>query len=78
MPTSQALDFDVHDLPMDVFDLTVSGLEVETLTLRPGAEIVASLSTKCYPCSGTTGCASCNGPDYPTYLPGTDGDEDEE
>ncbi|MGR6919181.1 thiomuracin/GE37468 family thiazolyl RiPP peptide [[Actinomadura] parvosata] len=76
MPTSRPLDFDVHDLPMDIFDLTVSGLEVETLTLRPGTEIVASLSTKCYPCSGTTGCSSCT--DKPHSLPGIDEDEDEE
>ena len=40
MPPVSTLDFDVHDLPMDVFDLTVSGLEVQTLTLGRGYDIV--------------------------------------
>ncbi|WP_188194657.1 thiomuracin/GE37468 family thiazolyl RiPP peptide [Nonomuraea sp. SYSU D8015] len=77
MPTDQTLDFDVQDLPMDVFDLTISGLEVQTLTLGRGLDVVAScLSTRCYPCSGTTGCSSCT--DHPAPLaPDLDEDEDE-
>ncbi|MEV4804007.1 thiomuracin/GE37468 family thiazolyl RiPP peptide [Nonomuraea sp. NPDC049421] len=76
MPTTEMLDFDVQDLSMDVFDLTVSGLEVETLTMGRGLDVVAScLSTRCYPCSGTGGCGSCTDDPLPV-APGIDEDEE--
>ncbi|RVX44995.1 hypothetical protein EDD27_7771 [Nonomuraea polychroma] len=73
MPPTQTLDFDVHDLPMDVFDLTVSGLEVQTLTLGRGMDVVASCCgpTRCYVCCSGCGCA-----DDPYSVP--DLDEEEE
>jgi hypothetical protein len=48
----ERLDFDVESLPMDVFELVDSGLEVESLTAGHGMlENGAS--------SGTSGCCSC-------------------
>ena len=75
MPPVSTLDFDVHDLPMDVFDLTVSGLEVQTLTLGRGYDIVASCTfTKCV---GPSGCVcGCGGIDKPHADPDDDIDEE--
>ncbi|MFI7453178.1 thiomuracin/GE37468 family thiazolyl RiPP peptide [Nonomuraea sp. NPDC049714] len=76
MPPVPTLDFDVHDLPMDVFDLTVSGLEVQTLTLGRGYDVVASCAaTKC---AGPSGCGCCSGcTDDPYSEPDADVDAEE-
>ncbi|CAM3351849.1 GE37468 family thiazolyl peptide [Kibdelosporangium persicum] len=65
MSTSRRLDFDLENLPMDVFDIVDSGLTVESLTAGHGmAENGASCSAPgggCSGCSGTTWdcCCSC-------------------
>ncbi|MEV1243857.1 thiomuracin/GE37468 family thiazolyl RiPP peptide [Nonomuraea sp. NPDC050022] len=74
MPPDQTLDFDVHDLPMDVFDLTVSGLEVQTLTLGRGMDVVASC---CGPTRCIVGCGGCSCLDKPEPIVGPDEEEEE-
>ncbi|MFI6482496.1 hypothetical protein ACIBH1_31500 [Nonomuraea sp. NPDC050663] len=75
MPTVTTLDFDVHDLPMDVFDLTVSGLEVQTLTLGRGYDIVNGPFTNCH---GVSGCGCCSGcTNEPRSEPDDDTDTEE-
>lgn len=55
--TSQKLDFDLADLPMDVFDLADSGLTVQSLTAGHGMpEYGASDSSSA--CSCCTNIAS--------------------
>ncbi|SEG89473.1 hypothetical protein SAMN05444920_106455 [Nonomuraea solani] len=74
MPPVSTLDFDVHDLPMDVFDLTVSGLEVQTLTLGRGYDIVNGPFTNCH---GVSGCVcGCGSIDKPHADPDDDIDEE--
>jgi hypothetical protein len=46
MPDSDVLDFDLDTVPVDVFDLEDSGLEVETLTTGHGQQS-ACLSLSC-------------------------------
>jgi hypothetical protein len=51
MATTSDLDFDLDDLPVDVFDLDDRGLSVESLTAGHGmAELGASCSS-CSPCT---------------------------
>ncbi|WP_017623395.1 thiomuracin/GE37468 family thiazolyl RiPP peptide [Nocardiopsis chromatogenes] len=53
------LDLDVQDLPMDVFDLGSTGLELETLTTGHGMQEHAA-STGSMPCSfNTVCCCAC-------------------
>jgi hypothetical protein len=65
MSTSHRLDFDLENLPMDVFDIVDSGLMIESLTAGHGmAENGASCAAPgggCSGCSGTTWdcCCSC-------------------
>lgn len=75
MPPVSTLEFDVHDLPMDVFDLTVSGLEVQTLTLGRGYDIVNGPFTSCLGVSGCV-CGCGGGPDKPHADPDDDMDEE--
>ncbi|MEN3613816.1 thiomuracin/GE37468 family thiazolyl RiPP peptide [Plantactinospora sp. ZYX-F-223] len=56
MNTSDDLDFDLQDLPMDVFDLAESGLTIESLTAGHGMpEHGASLPF----CSCSASCSCC-------------------
>lgn len=58
-----ALTFNIDDLPVDVFELTASGVEVETLTAGHGmTEYGASLSTSVG--SGWASCGCSGGSPY--------------
>jgi hypothetical protein len=60
MGSSERLDFDLENLPMDVFDVIDSGLTIESLTAGHGmAENGASCNANC---SGANcGCSGCSG-----------------
>jgi hypothetical protein len=52
MSISDKLGFDLEEVPMDVFDLSASGLEIESLTGGHGLpENGASCLCSCHPCS---------------------------
>jgi hypothetical protein len=56
---SGKLDFDLGNLPMDVFDLADSGLTVESLTAGHGMpENGASSACSCFVCGSS--CTSCS------------------
>lgn len=52
--TAQTLDFEVKDLPMDLFELVRSGLEVESLTA--GYMPIEATGQNCSTCV----CACCS------------------
>jgi len=60
MGISNKLDFDLENLPMDVFDVVDSGLTIESLTAGHGMpENGASCNSNC---SGENcGCSACSG-----------------
>jgi hypothetical protein len=52
MNISNELDLELDDLPVDVFDLSGTGLTIDLLTEGHGmAELAASCSAAAYPCS---------------------------
>lgn len=58
MSVSEKLDFDLDDLPMDVFDLADSGLNVESLTAGHG---LPENGASCVTCGYCVTCAfSCS------------------
>jgi hypothetical protein len=59
------------DLPLDVFELVDSGLEVESLTAGHGMPENGASFSGCYPACCSCGCASCL--DLPDGLGGADG-----
>jgi hypothetical protein len=55
MSVSTELDFELDNLPIDVFDLSDTGLTVNLLTQGHGmSEVAASCSAAPYPCSSQT------------------------
>ncbi|MFE4668821.1 thiomuracin/GE37468 family thiazolyl RiPP peptide [Streptomyces sp. NPDC056716] len=68
---SDRLDLDVQDLPMDVFDLSGTGLEIETLTTGHGMQEHAA-STGSMPCSWNSSCCCGNCADPLPYTDDTD------
>lgn len=58
MSVSEKLDFDLENLPMDVFDLVDSGLTLESLTAGHG---MPETGASCCPCfCACYSCASCS------------------
>lgn len=49
MPVAQTLDFDLEDLPMDIFDLIDTGIQAESLTEGQG-QIGACCINSTYAC----------------------------
>lgn len=56
MSVSEKLDFDLENLPIDVFDLVDSGLTVESLTAGHG---MPETGASCCCCSPVAPCCSC-------------------
>ncbi|MCC5579620.1 MULTISPECIES: thiomuracin/GE37468 family thiazolyl RiPP peptide [Microtetraspora] len=56
MGASKALDFDLENLPMDVFELADSGLTIESLTAGHG--LVEGGASGCALCSCSIACSS--------------------
>jgi hypothetical protein len=60
MNQTAQLNFDLDDLPVDVFDLDGTGLTIDSLTAGHGmGELNASLACGCGPCATACACSSC-------------------
>lgn len=57
MSVSKKLDFDLEDLPMEVFDLDDTGLTVEALTDGHG---MAEAGASCTSCVCICSCCTCS------------------
>jgi len=51
MDVEQRVDFDLNDLPLDIFELADQGLEVESLTAGHGITRMAASCTLCGSCT---------------------------
>jgi len=54
----KALEFDLEELPMDVFDLADSGLKIDSLTAGHGMVENGASSSPSFLCSCCSGCAA--------------------
>jgi hypothetical protein len=68
MSTSKKLSFDLHDLPVDVFDVADAGLRVETLTAGHGMpELGGSNYCSCSSCPCV--CSTVQASHFPEESP---------